>query len=45
MRRAGVLQRRAIKKEYYEIDKKYYYKYNEVLGVNTQAVIQKNDEA
>jgi putative transposase len=29
----------------YEIDSKYYYKYNEVLGVNAQAVIQKNDEA
>jgi putative transposase len=24
----------------YEIDRKYYYKYNEVLGVNAQAVIQ-----
>jgi putative transposase len=33
------------KKKYYEIDSKYYYKYNEVLGVNAQAVIQKNDEA
>jgi putative transposase len=31
--------------KYYEIDSKYYYKYNEVLGVNAQAVIQKNDEA
>ena len=29
----------------YEIDRKYYYKYNEVLGVNAQAVIQKNNEA
>jgi putative transposase len=29
----------------YEIDRKYYYKYNEVLGVNAQAIIQKNDEA
>jgi putative transposase len=29
----------------YEIDRKYYYKYNEVLGVNAQAVIRKNDEA
>ena len=29
----------------YEIDKKYYYRYNETLGVNAQAVIQKNDEA
>jgi putative transposase len=28
-----------------EINSKYYYKYNEVLGVNAQAVIQKNDEA
>jgi putative transposase len=24
----------------YEIDRKYYYKYNDVLGVNAQAVIQ-----
>jgi len=29
----------------YEIDRKYYYKYNDVLGVNAQAVIRKNDEA
>jgi putative transposase len=29
----------------YEINIKYYYRYNEVLGVNAQAVIQKNDEA
>jgi len=28
-----------------EINRKYYYKYNETLGVNAQAVIQKNDEA
>ena len=28
-----------------EIDRKYYYKYKDVLGVNAQAVIQKNDEA
>jgi len=27
-----------------EINRKYYYKYNETLGVNAQAVIQKNDE-
>ncbi|MDT7888000.1 MAG: hypothetical protein RQ885_03385 [Desulfurococcales archaeon] len=32
-------------KRNYEINRKYYYKYNEVLGVNAQAVIQKNDEA
>jgi putative transposase len=34
--------------KYYEIDSKYYYKLlqvNEVLGVNAQAAIQKNDEA
>jgi hypothetical protein len=31
--------------KYYEINRKYYYRYNEVLGVNAQAVIQKNDEA
>jgi putative transposase len=30
--------------KYYEINKKYYYKYNETLGVNAQAAIQKNDE-
>jgi len=29
----------------YEIDRRYYYKYKDVLGVNAQAVIQKNDEA
>jgi len=29
--------------KYYEINRKYYYKYNETLGVNAQAVIQKND--
>jgi len=29
----------------HEIDRKYYYKYNGVLGVNAQAVIQKNNEA
>lgn len=29
----------------YEIDRRYYYKYNEVPGVNAQAVIQKSDEA
>jgi putative transposase len=29
----------------YEINRKYYYKYNKTLGVNAQAVIQKNDEA
>jgi putative transposase len=29
----------------HEIDRKYYYKYNEVLGVNAQEVIRKNDEA
>jgi putative transposase len=28
-----------------EIDRRYYYKYKDVLGVNAQAVIQKNDEA
>jgi putative transposase len=27
-----------------EINRKYYYKYNETLGVDAQAVIQKNDE-
>jgi len=27
-----------------EINRKYCYKYNEILGVNAQAVIQKNDE-
>jgi putative transposase len=32
-------------KKYYEINKKYYHKYKEVLGVNAQAVIQKSDEA
>jgi len=31
--------------KYYEINRKYYYRYNETLGVNAQAVIQKNDEA
>jgi putative transposase len=31
--------------KYYEISRKYYYRYNETLGVNAQAVIQKNDEA
>jgi putative transposase len=31
--------------KYYEINKKYYHKYKEVLGVNAQAVIRKNDEA
>jgi putative transposase len=31
--------------KYYEINKKYYHKYKEVLGVNAQAVVQKNDEA
>jgi hypothetical protein len=31
-------------KKNYEINRKYYYKYNDVLGVNVQAVIQKNDE-
>jgi putative transposase len=30
--------------KFYEINKKYYYRYNETLGVNAQAVIQKNDE-
>jgi len=29
--------------KYYEINRKYYYKYNETLGVNAQAAIQKND--
>ena len=29
----------------YEIDRKYYYKYKDALGVNAQAVIRKNDEA
>jgi putative transposase len=29
----------------HEIDRRYYYKYNEVLGVNAQAVIRKSDEA
>jgi len=33
------------RKRNYEINSKDYYKYNEVLGVNAQAVIQKNDEA
>jgi putative transposase len=33
------------RKKYYEINRKYYYRYNETLGVNAQAVIQKNDEA
>jgi putative transposase len=33
------------KRKNYEINSKYYYKYNEVLGVNAQAAIQKNDEA
>jgi putative transposase len=33
------------RKKNYKINSKYYYKYNEVLGVNAQAVIQKNDEA
>jgi len=33
------------RKKYYEINGKYYYRYNETLGVNAQAVIQKNDEA
>jgi putative transposase len=28
-----------------EINRKYYYRYDETLGVNAQAVIQKNDEA
>jgi putative transposase len=32
-------------KKHYEINTKYYHKYKEVLGVNAQAVIQKNDEA
>ncbi|MDT7890116.1 MAG: hypothetical protein RQ885_14235 [Desulfurococcales archaeon] len=27
------------RKKYYEINKKYYYRYNEVLGVNAQAAI------
>jgi putative transposase len=29
----------------YEIDRKYYYKHNDVPGVNAQAIIQKNDKA
>ena len=29
--------------KYYEINRKNYYKYNETLGVNAQAAIQKND--
>jgi putative transposase len=33
------------RKRYYDINGKYYYRYNETLGVNAQAVIQKNDEA
>jgi hypothetical protein len=33
-----------MKVKMYEIDKKYYCEYNETLGVNAQAVIQKNDE-
>jgi len=33
------------KKKMYEINRKYYHKYNETLGVNAQEVIRKNDEA
>jgi putative transposase len=33
------------KRRNHEINNKYYYKYRETLGVNAQAVIQKNDEA
>jgi hypothetical protein len=45
MRRGGHSSRVSQQKRNYEIDKKNYYKYNDVLGVNAQAVIQKNDEA
>ena len=33
------------KRKMYEINQKYYYKYNETLGVNAQEVIRKNGEA
>jgi hypothetical protein len=45
MRKGRRSSRVSQQKRNYEINRKYYYKYNEVLGVNAQAVIQKNDEA
>jgi putative transposase len=45
MRRAAFFKGELTKKKNYEINSKYYYKYNEVLGAYAQAVIQRNDEA
>jgi putative transposase len=42
-KRQASFNRELSPKKYYEINEKYYYKYMEVLGVNAQAVIQKND--
>jgi len=44
-KRQAFFNRELTPEKYYEINKKYYYRYNETLGVNAQAVIQKNDEA
>jgi putative transposase len=44
-KRQTFFKRELTPEKYYEINKKYYYRYNEVLGVNAQAAIQKNDEA
>jgi putative transposase len=44
-KRQAFFNRELTRKKYYEINGKYYYRYNETLGVNAQAVIQKNDEA
>jgi putative transposase len=43
-KRQAFFNRELTRKKNYEINRKYYYKYNETLGVNAQAVIQKNDE-
>jgi putative transposase len=44
-KRQAFIKGELTRKKNYEINSKYYYKYNETLGVNAQAVIQKNDEA
>jgi putative transposase len=44
-KRRAFFNRELSPEKYYEINKKYYHKYKEVLGVNAQTVIQKNDEA
>jgi hypothetical protein len=42
-KRHAFFNRELTPEKYYEINRKYYYKYNETLGVNAQAAIQKND--